>query len=195
MILQLIVLSVLTTFTFGNARRICSPSESVLHTDSVGGMPLLKSNGLAISRRTLPLRLAAPARFRASTDAAPFVQLNSVSPNRAASANVPWEALGPLAWTQVAAFALFWVRDPIITSWPSCTSFVPIVVPTIPVPSTPSFMFILHAGSGRTRSLHDLGDNSQTRRRAREMGDGGRATGYRWGQTERRSRCASGGDR
>ncbi len=69
--LQLMVLSVFTTFTSGNALCICSPSESVLHTVRVGGMPLEKSSGFEMSTRILPFRFFAPANFKASSEAAP----------------------------------------------------------------------------------------------------------------------------
>src|SRR2546425_6249201 len=104
-------------------------------------MPLEKSSGLATSMRIFPFMFSAPASFRASNDAMPWVQLKRISPNLAASAKVPCEALGPLAFTQAAAFSFVLERDPIMTSWPIWTSFVPMACPTIPVPRTPSFMF------------------------------------------------------
>ena len=87
------------------------------------GPPPEKSSGLATSISTLPSRLSAPAAVRASSDAAPDVQLKTSSPCVAASANstLPSPA----------------VREPTRTSWPSSASLPEIARPTIPVPSTP----------------------------------------------------------
>ena len=51
----------MTTRHSGKRRRICSPSESLLQTDSAGGMPCEKSSGLATSIATLPSRCFAAA--------------------------------------------------------------------------------------------------------------------------------------
>jgi hypothetical protein len=61
MMSQFTVLSALTTRTSGNSLCVCSPSESVLQTVSVGGMPLEKSKGLPTWMRILPRKLSAPA--------------------------------------------------------------------------------------------------------------------------------------
>jgi len=68
------------------------------------------------------------------------VQLKTISPNAAASANVPCEAPFPAEETQAAAFSLVALREPILTSCPSDTSLPAIADPTIPDPSTPNFM-------------------------------------------------------
>ena len=83
------MLSVFTTRACGNAFWIRSPSESFDPVKSDGGIPCEESSGFATSMRTLPRRFSPPAAARASSDPAPFVQLNTISPNAAASANVP----------------------------------------------------------------------------------------------------------
>src|SRR5438309_2673356 len=134
------VFSDFTTRASGNSRWICSPTESSLHTDSVGGMPLEKSSGLEASISTFPLRFSGPAMRSASTLTAPGVQLKTTSPNEAASPKLPSLApsLAPLA--QSTAFSLPAEREPIFTSCPSSTSLVAIVWPTMPVPRTPMRM-------------------------------------------------------
>src|SRR5262245_37306687 len=134
------VLSDLTTFVSGNSRWICSPMESVLHTESVGGMPREKSSGLETSMRILPRRLFAPAMRSASSAPPPEVQLKRSSPKAALSAKLPSEALAPAFLAHSAAFSLPALREPILTLWPDSTSFEAMVLPTIPVPSTPMFM-------------------------------------------------------
>jgi hypothetical protein len=47
------------------------------------------------------------------------VQLRTISPKAAASANVPCAALAPALVTQAAAFSLLALREPIFTSCPS----------------------------------------------------------------------------
>ena len=89
-----IVLRVLTTLASGNARWICSPSESVSLTNRVGGKPAEKSSGLAISTSTLPARFAAPASPTTSSEAAPDEALTTSSAPAAASEKLvngmPW---------------------------------------------------------------------------------------------------------
>ena len=63
MTVQFIVLSALTTRHSGKTRWICSPSESVLQTDSVGGMPCEKSSGFATSHDDLALEVHAARRL------------------------------------------------------------------------------------------------------------------------------------
>src|SRR5207249_9925703 len=121
--LAVIVFDALATFVSGRAAWMRSARESSFETKSVGGIPLEKSSGFATSTRTLPRRFCAPADLRASSDPAPLVQLKTISPKAAASANVPCEAPFPADETQAAAFSLFAVRDPISTSWPRDTSF------------------------------------------------------------------------
>ena len=65
------------------------------------------------------------------------MQLKTTSPNFAASAKVPAEAFDPFAFAHSAAFGFGAVRDPILTSLPSETSFVPSLLPTSPVPRIP----------------------------------------------------------
>ena len=94
------VLRVLTTRAAGKARWICSASESVSFTNSVGGIPWLKSRGLETSMTTLPSRLSAPARVSTSTEALPFVTTTTTSAAAAAAANVAgstsgWSAAQP----------------------------------------------------------------------------------------------------
>ena len=57
-----------------------------------------------------------PAALTASSAPAPDVQLKTISPCAAASANVPWDTRAPAALTQATAFALPAVRDPMATS-------------------------------------------------------------------------------
>ena len=95
MIEALTVLSAFTTRTPGKARCTCSPRLSALATVRVGGMPGEKSSALATSTRTLPSRLTAPAAARTSSVTAPDVQLNTASPNAAASSKVPLAAPAP----------------------------------------------------------------------------------------------------
>ena len=71
----------------------------------------------------MPERFSAPAAPSASSDAAPFVQLKTSSPWAAASAK--GTASSPAD------------REPTRTSCPNSRSFVAIVLPTTPVPSTP----------------------------------------------------------
>ncbi len=112
----LIVFSAFTTWASGNARWIRSPRLSSLHTDSVGGMPWLKSSALATSIRTFPARFSAPAASSASSDAPPAVALTTTSPNPAASANEPSLAPSPASFAQATAFSFPACRDPMVTS-------------------------------------------------------------------------------
>ena len=132
--------SAFTTRASGNARWIRSPRLSSLHTDSVGGIPWLKSSALATSISTLPARFSAPAASSASSDAPPAVALTTTSPNSAASANEPSLAPSPASAAQATAFSLPACREPIFTSCPSSTSLPAIACPTVPVPSTPNLI-------------------------------------------------------
>src|SRR6266511_3709122 len=87
MTMLVIVFKVLTTLALGKARWICSPSESVLHTISDGGIPFEKSSGFEMSIRTLPAMFLSPATLSTLREAAPAVALTSTSPWLAASAN------------------------------------------------------------------------------------------------------------
>src|SRR5690606_4635992 len=149
------VFSVLTTRVSGNARWICSASESVLHTVRHGGMPCEKSSGYAMSIRNLRARFSRPACSSASSEPLPVVQLNTVSPNAAASRCVPCDALGPISCAHAMARSLSGVREPIRTSCPSPTSFVPIVLPTTPVPRTAMRMSASTADSSVRPTVHD----------------------------------------
>lgn len=71
------------------------PRESVLQTVSDSGMALEKSSGLPTWIRILPRKFAAPASRNAAIEFAPLVQSNTISPNAAASANVPISPLPP----------------------------------------------------------------------------------------------------
>src|SRR4051795_3536682 len=82
------VLSVFTTRASGKARWSCSARESSSLTNSVGGKPFEKSNGLAASMMILPERFSSPAWLRTSRDAPPFVALTTSSAPAAASAKV-----------------------------------------------------------------------------------------------------------
>jgi hypothetical protein len=84
-----IVLSALTTRASGSSRWICSARLSVLQTVSVGAPSAENSSGFDTSISTLPARSSGRAARRASSDAAPAVQFNTVSPNAAASEKVP----------------------------------------------------------------------------------------------------------
>ena len=88
----------------------------------------------------LAVRRSCPAAFNAAIEAEPFVQLNTISPNAAVSANVPECPPVPAWLAQASALGLFAVRDPIMTSWPSAMSLEAIAWPTMPVPSTPIFI-------------------------------------------------------
>lgn len=85
---------------------------------------------------TLPARLAAPAEVRAAIEATPDVAFTTVAAAEAASSNDPSPASSPAPAAHATAFSFPAVREPIITRWPSSTSLVPRVRPTIPVPST-----------------------------------------------------------
>src|SRR5215210_3383390 len=139
----LTVFSALTTRTFGNARWICSARLSSLQTERVGGRPSEKSSGLATSMRTLPDRCSAPADSSAASEAVPAVQLRSASPVSAESAKEPSAAPSPAPRAHSTAAWLPAWREPIVTWWPSSTSFDAIEWPTAPVPSTPYLILAL----------------------------------------------------
>src|SRR5919106_2975469 len=136
MTLQLTVFSAFTTRVATNVRWICSPRLSPAPTTTVRD-PDEVSIGLATSTSVFPARSSGRALPIASRETRPPQQLKRSSPCAAASANVPWLAPSPADATHSAAFSLPGVREPSITSWPSSTSFVASVVPTIPVPRTP----------------------------------------------------------
>src|SRR5215210_5044211 len=143
MTLAVIVLSAFTTFVPGSSRWICSARLSSFATDSRGGNPPEKSSGLDTSTRVLPSRLPDPAARSASSEATPAVALTMSSPCAAASAKLPSAAAPPelSTWaTHATALSLPALRDPITTSWPSWTSLVASVWPTVPVPRTPMRM-------------------------------------------------------
>jgi len=89
------VLRVLTTRKFGNARCRISPSESVSFTNKVSGKPRLISIGLEMSIRVLPFRCSSPTVRSTSRLAAPLSALMTSSPWVAASRKVP--TLSPVA--------------------------------------------------------------------------------------------------
>ena len=157
MTLTFVVLSVFTTFASGKARWICSATESVLHTVSVGGMPLEKSSGFEMSIRILPRRFCSPASRSASSETVPDVALITISPCAAASANVPTRALLPVAVSQSSSdwpkprlsFSLPGERVPSTTSSPRSTSLAPMVCPTTPEPMMPIFIVPDLSQSGR----------------------------------------------
>src|SRR5262249_21338661 len=102
-----------------------------------------------MSISTLPARLPTPASPRAASECMPAVQWTTSSPNAAASAKLPSLARSPASAAHATAFSLPAWRDPIITSWPSSTSFVASAWPTIPVPSTAILIGTLLASSTR----------------------------------------------
>src|SRR5215510_13187850 len=63
-----------------------------------------------------------------------------MSPNAAASANVPHCALPPTERSHSCPASLLAVREPIMMWWPIVTSLVAMAVPTMPVPSTAIFI-------------------------------------------------------
>jgi len=71
------------------------------HTESIGGIPFEKSSVFAISNNILPLKLFSFASFKALMEAFPAVQLKRISPNEAASSNVPQDAFGPFDFTHL----------------------------------------------------------------------------------------------
>ena len=71
----LIVFSAFTTRASGNAAWIRSARLSSLHTDSVGGIPPLKSSAFATSTSTFPDRFCPPAASSAFSDASPAVAI------------------------------------------------------------------------------------------------------------------------
>jgi hypothetical protein len=101
-----IVFKAFTTLAAGNAFCISSANEFVFATDNVGGIPLLKSSGLAMSIMILPFKLFSPASFNASKEPPPAVQLKMISPNAAASANDPRLALSKCLATNALPFSL-----------------------------------------------------------------------------------------
>jgi hypothetical protein len=102
--------------------------------------PPENSSGLLTSTSTFPARAVAFSDLETSRKTEPLRQTNTISPNAAASANVPCEAFGPVACTHLAALSLLAVRDPIFTWCPSCANFLPSVSPTMPVPKIPIFI-------------------------------------------------------
>jgi len=111
---QFIVFSAFTTRASGNSRWICSPSESVLHTVSDGGIPFEKSSGLDTWTRIFPRKFAAPAWRSAAIEFAPLVQSKIISPNAAASVNVPICPLPPVDFCHSFPASLPAVREPIM---------------------------------------------------------------------------------
>jgi hypothetical protein len=91
---QFIVFSAFTTLVSGNARWICSPSESVLETKSEGGGPWEKSSGLAMSIRTFPARLSLPADSSIAIEPSPLVAFTISSAPAAASPAVSRRSSG-----------------------------------------------------------------------------------------------------
>src|SRR6187455_1381144 len=103
-------------------------------------MPREKSSGLQTSTTTLSWNAAAPTDWITPSVASPLVQRKISSLSPVASVKVPCDALTPFFLAHLPAFWLFGVREPIVTWWPNCTSFVPMASPTIPVPRTPIFI-------------------------------------------------------
>src|SRR5258708_2790832 len=137
---QFTIFNVFTTLACGAAFCTSSPSEFVLQIESDGGIPCEKSSGLLTSTSTLPASAGALIVFTTSRKTSPFRQIKTISPNAAASLNVPCDAFDPVAATHFAALSLFAVREPIFTACPSFMNFVPSASPTIPVPSIPIFI-------------------------------------------------------
>src|SRR3954464_296697 len=115
---------------------------------------------------TLPRKLSAPACSRALWLAIPRVASTTISPNRAASANVPAEARGPFSLAKACALGLPASRAPIFTSCPRVMNALPSALPTSPVPRMPTFMIVLLGepalgcmrgpGGSRRRRFFDL---------------------------------------
>src|SRR5687768_10563005 len=165
---QFMVFSAFTTRAAGNSRWICSARLSSLATESRGGKPPEKSSGLATSSSVFPARLSAPAARSAATDAVPAVALTISSPWAAASAKLPWAARSGNRSLQATALSLPALRAPMTTSFPTSTSLVPSVSPTMPVPRTPmrmTFSFVFSVPHDETLDgvrLHErlqLGDD------------------------------------
>ena len=129
----LTVFRAFTTRVWGRARWSCSASESVLHTDKVGGMPREKSRGFEASIRILPARRSTPAARTPSTDTRPARAFTTTSPWAAASARVRTATVGwaaaqagngglpkPSGWSRARVAA--GSRVPIATSWPRVAS-------------------------------------------------------------------------
>jgi hypothetical protein len=85
---QFIVLGAFITRACGKRRWICSPSESVLDTNSEGGVPWEKSSGLAMSTSTRPEMLCAPADSSMAIEPAPLVAFTISSAWAVASSGV-----------------------------------------------------------------------------------------------------------
>src|ERR1051325_1868795 len=134
------VLNALTTRARGIRRWICSPRESVVPTNSVGGIPLLKSSGFVASIRTLLSKDSSPASLIASAAPAPRVARTRMSPNCAASANVPAETR---AFADAHSRSFSGSREPIFTSWPRLAKPAASSLPTSPEPSTPTRTFCM----------------------------------------------------
>src|SRR5215471_19280789 len=83
----------------------------------------------------------------------PPVQLIMSSPNAAAFWKVAVRARSPNDDAHFRAASLLAVRDPIVTSCPFWTSFVPSALPTMPVPSTAIFMCSFSFGCFRPEIL------------------------------------------
>ena len=77
------VLSVFTTLVFGNVFWISSANELVLLNSGTkqGGMPLLKSKGLAMLTNNLFSKFFSVANFNASKEFNPFVVFKTMSAN------------------------------------------------------------------------------------------------------------------
>src|SRR5205807_3973318 len=112
---QFTMFSVFTTLADGAAFWTSSPSEFVLQIASDGGIPREKSSGLLTSTSTLPARAGASSVLATSKKTAPLRQIKIISPNAAASPNVPCDAFAPVALAQLAALSLSAVREPIFT--------------------------------------------------------------------------------
>ena len=67
------------------------------------------------SERIISARRCSSRVQRASSDAMPAVQLKIISPNAAASANVPCDASEPFLAAHEEAFSLLAEREPILT--------------------------------------------------------------------------------
>jgi len=101
------------------------------------GHPFGEIKGLEDVDQDLPIHIACPAIFSASSDTMPDVQLKRSSPNAAASANVPCDALGTACLHPfLKLFRCLRCAIPFSHCAQAELIFVPMVFPTIPVLNT-----------------------------------------------------------
>ncbi len=148
------VLKTFTTRAPGSQRWTCSPPESVWPSARRGGVPGSKTSGFVTSRTTLPLRFSTPASVRAFSVPLQCVARTSISPNAAASRNVPAEPFPGCLAAQAAVFSFVTSRAPSFTVCPRDTNPFPSAWPTSPLPRIPIFMWTSRRGNASaTRSI------------------------------------------